>query len=264
MKKITRIVIAVIAIAIVVMCVYLLLPIGDAGRAVTDIYDSLTNNSSVNMVNRKHSFVSSYTYTTGDITLAMKMGYTKEQAEVLTGGGDDDGGGGDDRDPFTAPDDSGLSIAMTICQTFTNSSGAYHYSQSGSAASEAVVGDRSKKSPRRDCSAFVSTFLYLSKRTTGFNNWTSSSYHSGVFGRKQSYNENTLASVLEVGDVLWKSGHVAVVSAVDNEYVYIADAGDTGPITRTATTGYDKKISREGPLSQWRSNVAIEVYRLEE
>ena len=45
------------------------------------LYSSLNVDKSVNSIDKRYSFVSAYTYATGDISFAMAAGYTEEEAE---------------------------------------------------------------------------------------------------------------------------------------------------------------------------------------
>lgn len=266
MRGIIQILKKVIVIILVVICVYLLLPIGDAGKAAIDIYTSLGNSNAAVVVNRKVNFVSSYTYTTGDITLATRMGYTEEQAEVMLGGntGYTSGSSGGTGESYETSDGSGLGIAKTIASTFTESaaSSTLCYALGGTVYHAATVNGVSYTAKHRDCSGLVGSYLYFTGRIRDVN-VTSSLVHSGSFGSKLSgVNQNSPASVLQEGDILWKSGHVGICVHVDESYAYIADAGDTAQIERTAADGYAWKLSMTDLLSSWRNNTAIEVWRI--
>ena len=267
MREIIQILKKVIVIVLVVICIYLLLPIGDAGKAAIGIYTSLGNSNAAVVVNRKVNFVSSYTYTTGDITLATRMGYTEEQAEVMLGGntGYNSGtGAGGVSGTYETSDGSGLGIAKAIASTFTESatSSTLRYALGGTVYHAATVNGVSYTAKHRDCSGLVGSYLYFTGRI-GDVNVTSSLVHNGSFGSKLAgVNQNSPASVLQEGDILWKSGHVGICVHVDGSYAYIADAGDTAQIERTAADGYAWKLSMTDLLSSWRNNTAIEVWRI--
>lgn len=104
---------------------------------------------------------------------------------------------------------------------------------------------------RSDCSGGVSAMLFFMGVTGSGNkiaNTTASSYCSAGTGVQA-----TTFGDLQVGDILAKTSHVAMVAYKDAEYVYMFDWGQTAAINNCKAQGYDEKYALDKPISAWRS-----------
>ena len=87
-KKIGRLyavakLIGIFLILFAIVAVYVLININIDSTSMLKTYMSLSTSQYNSNIDRKYSFVSSYTAVTGDIQLAMAMGYTEDQAKVM-------------------------------------------------------------------------------------------------------------------------------------------------------------------------------------
>lgn len=85
MFQLAKIIFAVLS----VVATYLLISIGIDSAKILKTYMSMSTTQRDSNVDRKYTFVSSYTMVTGDIQFALGMGYTEEQAERFKNGGGD-------------------------------------------------------------------------------------------------------------------------------------------------------------------------------
>lgn len=107
---------------------------------------------------------------------------------------------------------------------------------------------------RADCSGGVSAMLFfagLSGTKTTVNklsNYTSSGCCNWGFEVQAS----TFADV-EVGDVLAKAGHAALVVKKDSKYVYTFDWGSSSAMKNCRSRGYDEQYKITDTIHKWRS-----------
>lgn len=228
-----------------------------------NLYSSLSVDKSVNSIDKRYSFVAAYTYATGDIGFAMAAGYTEEEAEVMkTLGGqeiadmDQDGEGS--VDPYSG--DDVLEMSKTIASSLVNENGEIHYSQKGYGVEFDVNGYVGKS--RRDCSGYVSAMLWVMGIINSNAQYGSSTFSNwGTCVATTVDKSNNTFKDVEVGDVLWRSGHVEIIVKIEDDTIYVGNAGGDSQIQQTATEGYQKTYGINDPLSAWYDEGVVQLRR---
>lgn len=251
----------IILICVLVVALYLIIDTGQSGDIVAK-YDAVKSDSNSSF-SRSLKFLETYTKTTGNVTLAESLGLSKEDIESIMLGGSTgymgDGGVKELGDKY-------LDIASAICNNF-RTPGTSEFSYSMSRASDpkpngwtgpVTYKGRTTEGTHRDCSCFVSNFLYLAGLDPSYVHRTSYNFYAGSWGTEISV--STFNDMLP-GDVICMDGHVAIVVAKDDEYIYFGDAGSTSLIKSTYENGYGQKFKLTDSVSIWR-DAKEKVYRL--
>lgn len=197
-------------------------------------YNNLTANKDSG--DKQLQFIQGYVSQTGSYDIIKNLGLatTDEEAEDLYNSmtGQADASTSEDASSVATGDETELAKALALsCCSSNSNAGTADYSQSSGAYREVTWNGVTDKMPRRDCSAFVSTFLRMSgKAGSGF---LLDSSGFGRFGSKVD-----VGATLQVGDVFQRNGHVAVVVKVDDTYAYVGDCGNDVSIKGTAVDGY--------------------------
>lgn len=199
-----------------------------------DLYKSLSPDNMSQF--KKTNFITSYTYLTGDYSFAMSLGYEKSTIESLVnqqyGSQFNASSYGDARDVFTsyllALKSQGASMNYSQTQRYTN----------------AEISINGKTIPantqyRLDCSSMSMACAYLMGLTSSPSSIKNDSRAIGP--TCTSIPSGTTYGDLPVGTILWRDGHVAIIIAVTNEYVYeLASGGSGGPnVGLMASGGWD-------------------------
>lgn len=216
--------------------IFLAIGFGNAGDILKE-YNNLRPNKS-NGISRQLTFLTDYTMASGDLHLSEVVGIDEETMQQLM------------TDPtqlqdLTSADNSNVNvpvdstdlrpIAIAVASTFKKTGSAtygvpnpgadgyfYNYSQSSGSYTSHAYNSLSCSSTHRDCSCFVSSMLYLGGFRSARTHFTSSTI-SGA-GTDITSQINVLGD-LQSGDILWKSGHVAMVVYNDGTNVYVGDFG---------------------------------------
>lgn len=170
-------------------------------------------------------------------------------------------------DPTWLGDDSTdiRQLCMMVSETFNS-----NYSQTGYSFEDVSYNGLyyRKGEIRRDCSGFVTAVSYLLGYKSSKYMTYSEPFSSGLVGTLIGEGKLVfpigvnLFGELKVGDVIVTigKGHVAIVSFIDENDVYLADCGSSEKIELTAKQGYAEVYSKESLLSDWRSN-GYRIYR---
>lgn len=264
MSKWMKILAVPLLIAVSLTFVYLVIDYGNSDDMI-ERYDAVKPDSTSGF-SKTLQFMQTYTRTTGDTSLALKLGIPEEDAETIA-----------NPNTGTGPGDTGstgnnyMDAAKAIASTFKSHDCTYKgsghvnndfeysrgsgYGECNPSTSYTAWSYNGKQhtTSHRDCSCFVSSMLYALGYESAFVHRTSGNY--GCFTNIKA-NIKTCVD-LKPGDILRKSGHVAMVVAVESNLVYVADCGDTSNITLTATNGYAYTYNTGSSLpSKW-----TEVYR---
>lgn len=225
----------VIPISLLPVLIFLAIGFGDAGDILKG-YNSLRPNKSVG-ISRQLAFLTNYTMASGDLHLSEVVGIDEETMQQLmtdpTQLQDLASGGSSASIPADATDLR--PIAVAVASTFKKTGSAlygtpnlgadgyfYNYSQSSGSYTSHTYNSLSCSSTHRDCSCFVSSMLYLGGFRSARTHFTSSTI-SGA-GTDITSQISTVGD-LRSGDILWRSGHVAMVVYNDGASVYVADFG---------------------------------------
>ena len=219
----------------------MVIPVGMSSK-ILDVYSSLSGTSRSN-IKRSSGFIASYTKVTGNTSLAIAAGYSTNDVEAMLEGYSSyaeleavasSAVSSITGSSVSAAPTSGdfMDCAKAICSKFVKSSGSYDYSQDAGSISEIEFNGKSIKTTHRDCSCLVSALRYLEDIDS---NWAHRT--SAIFKTFSSTGATTYGQV-QVGDVLWREGHVAMIVKIEGDIVYIADAGSTDKIKKTAENGY--------------------------
>lgn len=161
------------------------------------------------------------------------------------------GGGGNNPTPGIPNNTDGLTITKHIASHFKNSAGEFEYTQKGGTwISDITFNGRTvlnNSSSHCDCSCFASLFLYLSGISSQYVHRNSSTFESSYSSKLSCVN----FSDTQVGDVLWVSGHVAVVVHKDGTNTYVGDCGSTEKIKRCANDGYAYVYANTDKITCW-------------
>ena len=220
--------------------------------AIYNTYASLRSDVNESSYPKSLQFLISYTIGSGDTTLALNYGLTEEDIygmQIVDLG--DVGETGDIasewNDSMRTGDDF-IDAARAIAAKFTDTSGSYHYSQLSGSSGTIEFNGLSHSTSHRDCSCFCSAMRYFTGIESNFVHRSSSS-----FAGLQNTGATTYADV-EPGDILVRTGHVAMVVKVEGDTVYIADCGSTNKIQTTAQQGWAYTASRSQSIGSICSN----------
>lgn len=233
-SKLLRMIMWSIAIMCIIASVYFLSGAKNSSEIYRQ-YSQLSSGVSSN-ISKAQQFLATYTITTGDDSLAISAGLTKEDIDYIRNPnlGDPDVVGGSPSVGSTG--DSVLDASMAVASKFkktgvpkfkpsgwTNPNTLYYnYSQSGGMYEPAEYGGLSQQSTHRDCSCYCSVMRYFLKMDSRYTHRT-----SGVFASQLddvTSQVNTFGDC-RVGDVLYRKGHVAMIVKIDDTTVYVGDCG---------------------------------------
>lgn len=248
LKRLVKPMIIFIALLCLAFLVYFLS--GSSHSAdVFKVYSSISSTGNTN-IPKATRFLSSYILSSGDNGILLRMGMDEDDVDYLTLDPDivDTGIGGGGNAPTSG---DFTDCAKAICLKFTNSSGNYDYSQNVGSNGSIDFNGLSVTTTHRDCSCLVSALRYLMGIDS---NWVHR--NSVTFSTMASTGATTYGDV-QVGDVLWRSNHVAMVVKIEGSTVYIADAGSTSNIQKTAENGYAYTAQTSEPLSAHNSFVKV-------
>lgn len=260
-NKLWKIFSTVIVLIFIVTSVYLM--IGSASSKSILIAYNAVKPDSASGFSKTLLFLQSYTQTTGDTSLAIKRGLSEEDAEIIASGGTTQNGG----DPATNgvnPDNNQSLLqpisnndyrpgAQAVAMTYKNSSGVFDYSKSAGSNGKWSYNGKEHNSSHRDCSCFCSAMCYIYGYESAYVHRTSVGFSSAYTGYPAN---NFKVSDLRPGDILWRSGHVAMVVYNDGTTCYVADCGKTSRIEDTANKGYTYTYSCADTLSVAQSKVS--------
>lgn len=148
-----------------------------------------------------------------------------------------------------------LELSKQVASTFRNKSGAFHYSQAEGNI-PTIINDILIDMPFRDCSSYVSSMMKLiDVNCRHMNSYT-------IFDNPMNWNKVDVKTYreMELGDVIVKQGHTAMLIAKDDTFAYFGDCGSTGGIRATAANGWSKYYALDDLVSDWSSSVEY-VYR---
>ncbi len=199
-------------------------------------YDSIRPDV-VSNYSKSLQFLATYLITSGDDSLAVDIGLSKEDVEEITN---------PYRDPQEPPenpsgeppnlDDDNLAASSAVAIQFKKDGTPvykkdgwtnpgvpfFNYSQSAGSYGDIVFDGKTVRTSHRDCSCYCSAMRYLLDMDSRYVHRTSS-------GFKTQLNDVTSSigtfGDCRVGDVLWRSGHVAMVVKMDSNLVYVGDCG---------------------------------------
>ena len=245
-SKLWKVFSSIIAATFIVVCIYLMID-SSSSVSILKSYDAVKPDSTSGF-SKQLQFVESYTRVTQDTTLAQRLGVSEEDAEAMAQGNTTQGGTGNQGNTGNNYKDAAIAIASTFKSHNCTYKGTghvnnnYEYSRGSSygecnpSTSYTAWSYKGKQhaTAHRDCSCFVSSMLYALGYESAFIHRTSSNY--GCFTDVKS-TIGTCAD-LRPGDILRRSGHVAMVVSVESGVVYVADCGSTSHITQTANNGY--------------------------
>lgn len=260
MNKFFKIMVIPLLIVVSITIVYLTVDYGQSDEMV-GVYEGIKPDSGSGF-NKALQFLESYTQATGDTSLAIKRGLSEEDANNIANGGttqngsEISNGANPDNNPSLvqpASSDDYRPGAQAIAMTYKNSSGSFNYSQSSGSNGEWSYNGKTHNSSHRDCSCFVSAMCYVYGYETRYVHRTSDGFSSAYTGYPAS---SFKVSDLRPGDILWRSGHVAMVVYNDGITCYVADCGKTARIEDTASKGYAYTYSCSDTLSVAQSKVS--------
>lgn len=269
--SLSRIILRLIFIMMCVILIYLLIDFGSNAGDIISLYAGLQQDSKTDFP-KSLQFLRAYTQKTGDITLALNTGMTKEEIDEMLEEGDpnDDSGigdGGGGLGPSNPPVDPNLgseykNIASIICNTYrTGANGSFIYGSKAYTA--ATYNGRSVQSTHSDCSCLVSAFLYLSGLNSNYIHYSSQTLWDGAYGTKiydVSSSTGVKFSSIQPGDVFVCNGHTAVCVDKDSTTIYFGDAGGKKNSEDTFNKGWHNSYSLSADIYTWRST-ATRVYR---
>ena len=247
LSKIFKLILKIYIIMCLVIIVYVVINSGSASNFF-ESYHGLEKGTKSG-IPKNLEFLVSYTMSTGDLTLMEKAGFTEEQAKAVYEGrtsAEDLIGSSDNQSDGSGPAPSPnvtvgnlAEVASIVASTFTITPNGtdYDYSQTGGGSKPYSYQGRSHTTGHRDCSCLVSGILHASGINSNWVHYDSRTIGNGGAGSDITSSINTLAD-LKPGHILWRSGHVAIVVSVENGTCYIADAGTTDGIKKTAENGY--------------------------
>lgn len=257
----------ILAVAIAVLAIYMVSDLGSSSE-IMKMYGALKPDTVVGF-NKKLEFVETYTRMTGDLTLALDKGFTEEDAqEILDGGTIQDDTIEEDIELIT--DGTLLSVAQQIAQKMvttprstshvsrcdSSSSGVYCQC-TGSRIDNVNINGKEGCIYRRDCSAYTMAILYFGGVMPTNTNWNSTAQNDNL----ECVSTNGTFRDAQVGDVLWKSGHVGIVVEIKDDKVYVADAGSTNSIIKASETGYSYCFNIDDSVKEWR-NTTVKILRV--
>lgn len=148
-----------------------------------------------------------------------------------------------------------IELSKQVASTFRNSKGVFSYSQAEGNIPEVINGVLIDM-PFRDCSSYVSSMMKLIDiKCRHMNSYTI--FENPMNWRK--VNVNTYRD-MELGDVIVREGHTAMLIAKNNTFAYFGDCGSTGGIRATAANGWSKYYPLDDLVSSWSSYTEY-VYR---
>lgn len=268
--KLTSVLLKLVACVIVGVFVFFTISFGGSSSKILETYSSLSAERTVNEISKKYTFVAKYTFATQDITFAQAAGFTKDEAEVMQATGtisSNMGGGANPQGP-NVTGEFALDASMAVASKFIKhgqpdspagyslGSGGwcYNYSQNGSTGrSDTIEYDgKSFSTLHRDCSCYTSAMRYLLGASSRFAHFSTRTIENvGCVDVTSSI--HTLADC-QVGDILWRSGHVAMIVKIEGGVVYVGDCGSASTsdnpeisigdrIDLTAAQGYAYTLS---------------------
>lgn len=269
----------VMTIVIVVLCVFVIAILiffkvgSENADGISESYNGLVQTSKDSTTSKKLVFLAQYALETGDLTIFQDVGLTntEQEAQEIV---DNNTNQNTNSPVTTVTEDDKREIAKAIasqfkCHDLTKQTskhtavGAYEYSWGFIEGSKSYVycnpatslpievNGKTLTTLHRDCSCFSSAFIYLAGYTSNWVHYSSSAGWNGndVFSSLNTYGD------LRVGDVLRKDGHVASVTAIIDETIYVGDCGSTEGIEETAKNGYrytynaNDKFNTKGPFT---------------
>lgn len=261
MNKFFKIMIIPLLIAVSITIVYVVIDYGSSDEIV-GVYEVIRPDSTSGF-NKALQFLESYTQATGDTSLAIKRGLSEEDAEIIASGGTVQNGGNlatngvnPDNNPSLVQPISNNDYrpgAQAVAMTYKNSSGVFDYSKSAGSNGKWSYNGKEHNSSHRDCSCFCSAMCYIYGYESAYVHRTSVGFSSAYTGYPAN---NFKVSDLRPGDILWRSGHVAMVVYNDGTTCYVADCGKTSRIEDTANKGYTYTYSCADTLSVAQSKVS--------
>ena len=261
MNKFFNIMVIPLLIAVSITIVYVVIDYGSSDEIVV-AYEGIKPDSTSGF-NKALQFLESYTQATGDTSLAIKRGLSEEDAEIIASGGTVQNGGNlatnginQDNNPSLIQPISNNDYrpgAQAVAMTYKNSSGVFDYSQSAGSNGKWSYNGKEHNSSHRDCSCFCSAMCYIYGYESAYVHRTSVGFSSAYTGYPAN---NFKVSDLRPGDILWRSGHVAMVVYNDGTTCYVADCGKTSRIEDTANKGYTYTYSCADTLSVAQSKVS--------
>lgn len=206
-------------------------------------------------------FLATYLISSGDDSIALEMGLSKDDIDSLKEPyteEQDDGDEEENNGPVIG--DSVLAASSAVAERFkksgtpsytksgwTNPGGLFfNYSQRAGSYAPIEYDGKTVSTTHRDCSCYCSAMRYLLNMDSRFVHRTSSTFNDQL---SNVTSEIRKFSDCRVGDVLWRSGHVAMVVKIDSEFVYVGDCGSGetsdhsqgtvgSDIDKTANQGY--------------------------
>lgn len=262
---IAKYVLLTLLIGILIIALFMVVDFGSS-KSIIDAYSDLRPDT-INGFNKKLEFVETYTRLTGDINLALDKGYSQEDVDnILDGGTIQD----DIDDEELVSDGTMLSVAKQIAQKMvdtprsTNHTSKCDKSESGvycqctgSRIRNVTIDGKSGDVFRRDCSAYTMSILYFSGAMPTNADW----YSGAQVENMNCVSTNGTFRDAQVGDVLWKSGHVGIIVEIKDDKVYIADAGTTSNIKKAAESGYTYCFNIDDSVKKWR-NTTVKLLRV--
>lgn len=288
----------IVSILLFMLAIFMLTDIGDAKSIMTRYAELTPQNTSG--LSKTLNFLRTYVDMTGDTKIAINMGIPEDEANKIIGGETETETGNETETETTTETETGgggtvgdgdLGAAKAIAATFKhwdhNSSnkrclhnctgydnwcysqgpsnrcgkGCKYCSLDGQIA--ATCNGKSVKAHRRDCSAFVTAYLFAVGVTADNMNRGSSHFVSGnVPGFTNTLSTDKTWGTCQLYDVIARHGHVAIVVKIDDNNVYLADAGSTDAISSTAANGYASKrvYSKSDKLAKFGWGKSKDVY----
>ncbi len=209
--KFTKIILVFMVLLCGVIAMYLLVTSGDS--TIVANYNSLAKRT----IDSKAAFNKAKHYVTisKDGTVTLNIGAdSEEEAEEIADAVDG-------ANPTITPTgDKGIDVAKQVAVLFMKNGKSYYTMDSNPRNGTA---NGINVSPQRyDCSSYVSTYLAATGLVSPNYNSNSDGFHRNTKNITDSIKS---AADLNVGDILWRSGHVAVISKIDGEKIYVADWG---------------------------------------
>lgn len=238
MKKFTKPALYLILIMCIIALFYFLAGSGNSVEIFKQ-YDSLKSSSSSNF-EKAREFLISYTIATGDDSLALEFGLTKEDVYQTGGsggdGGDSGSGGSGPPDPPPPPTgDKGIDASKAVASLFvktgkpnypigspSRSDYFLNYSQSSGMPKDLDYEGKKVRTSHRDCSCYCSAMRYLLGMDSTYVHRNSGAFSSQLNDVTASISK---MGDLRMGDILYRSGHVAMVVKVDGSTIYVGDFG---------------------------------------
>lgn len=275
MRGFCRFVISFFTAVMFVTCMYFMVSMGGANKSILNAYTSVVADKSTSVITKRYSFVATYTYATGDISLALASGYTEDEAEVMktTGvageSGDDssssteDGNGAPDLGSYSDQDLRPLAAAVAasslrddvMAKVLPDAGDKYYCTGCGSSWS-ANYGGNSVSLQYRCCTTLVqgvSRFLGNTEflNTVG-NSYLCANWVSVTSGDPHRMNANGMTwGDLKVGDILLRQKHTEIIVYIEGSTIYVGNMGNDSDIVETSQVGYGYTKNASSPLTEF-------------